>query len=163
MSEQIQKFMVETVLFLVGLLVSFGLPWLVWRWLRSGQPSTTPLPIVDDGAGGEVIPLIATFSGLRGLPWIGFASNNLNPHLVITPDDITYRVMSLRTQSWGNVERVDVRSLGATVNLGFVFRSSPVTFDANVGSTVLAAQTLALLPNHVALTDRAQLLLAGKR
>ena len=159
MSEPVQKFVVETLLFLAGLLITFGLPWLVWRWLRSGRPSTTPRPIVDDGAGGKVIPLVATFSGLRGLPWIGFASNNLNPRLVITPDGITYRVIGLRTQSWGNVEQVDVRSLGATVNLRFVFCNSPVTFDANVGSTVLVTQILALLPDHVALTDRARLLL----
>jgi hypothetical protein len=52
-----QKFVVETLLFLVGLSVTIGLPWLVWRWLRSGRPSTTPLPIVDDGAGGKVVPL----------------------------------------------------------------------------------------------------------
>lgn len=159
MSEPVQKFVVETLLFLVGLFVFFGLPLLVLRWLRSGRLSATPRPIGDDGAGGKVIPLIATFSGLRGLPWIGFASNNLNPCLVITPDGLTYRVMGLRTQRWGNVEQVDVRSLGATVNLGFVFRSSPVTFAANVGSTVVAAQTLALVPDHVALTDRARLLL----
>lgn len=162
MSEPVQKFLIETLLFLGGLLITLGLPWLVWRLLRSGRPSTTPRPIVDDGAGGKVVPLLATFSGLRGLPWIGFASNNLNPRLVVTRDGITYRVLRLRTCSWANIARVDVRSLGATVNLGFVFHGSPVTFDANVGSTILATQTLALLPDHVALTDRARSLLLQK-
>ncbi|RYE74018.1 MAG: hypothetical protein EOO80_18090 [Oxalobacteraceae bacterium] len=162
MSEPVQKLVVETLLFLGGLLITFGVLRLVWRWLRSGRPSTTPRPIVDDGAGGKVVPLIATFSGLRGLPWIGFASNNLNPRLVVTRDGITYRVMGLRTCSWADIAQVDVRTLGATVNLGFVFRGSPVTFDANVGSTILAAQTLALLPDHVALTDRARSLLIQK-
>ncbi len=95
-SEPAQKFMVETLLFLCGLLVTFGLPWLIWRWLRSGRPSITPLPIIDDGNGGKIVPLIATFSGLRGLPWIGFASNNLNPRLVIQSDGITYRIAMLR-------------------------------------------------------------------
>lgn len=62
MSEPVQKFVVETLLFLVGLFVFFGLPLLVLRWLRSGRLSATPRPIGDDGAGGKVIPLIATFS-----------------------------------------------------------------------------------------------------
>jgi hypothetical protein len=62
---------VETLLFLVGLPVSFGLPWLARRWLRSGRPSTTVQAIVDNGASGKVIPLIATFSGLRDLPLVG--------------------------------------------------------------------------------------------
>jgi hypothetical protein len=154
-----QKFIVETLLFLFGLLVTFGLPWLVWRWMRSGQPSIAPLPIVDDGNGGKVVPLIATFTGLRGLPWVGVASNNLNPRLVITPAGFTYRVMRLRSRDWSDIVRVDVRCFGATVNLGFAFRDSLFTFDANVGSTILAARTLALLPDTVALTDRARSLL----
>lgn len=163
MSDSVQKFVVETVLFLVGLIVTVGLPWLVMRALRSGRPSTTPRPITDDGAGGKVIPLVATFSGLRGLPWIGFASNSLNPRLVITPDGITYRVMAQRTRRWSEVEAIDVRSFGATVNLGFVFCRTPVTLDANVGSTILAAQVLALVPDQVALTDRARSLLTDTR
>ena len=163
MSEPVQKFVVETMLFLVGLIVTVGLPWLVMRALRSGRPSTTPRPITDDGAGGKVIPVIATFSGLRGLSWIGFASNSLNPRLIITPAGITYRVMARRTRRWSEVEAIDVRSFGATVNLGFVFRGTPVTLDANVGSMVLAAQILALLPDHVALTDRARSLPADPR
>ncbi|MBD8736802.1 hypothetical protein [Sphingomonas sp. CFBP 13706] len=155
MSEPAQKFMVETLLFLGGL------PWLIWRWLRSGRPSITPLPIINDGNGGKIVPLIATFSGLRGLPWIGFASNNLNPRLVIQSDGITYRIAMLRFRGWGDIIQVDVQSVGATVNLSFAFRDSLFTFDANVGSTMLAAQTLALLPDHIALTDRAKLLLMG--
>ncbi len=161
MSEPAQKFMVETLLFLGGLLVTFGLPWLFWRWLRSGRPSITPLPIIDDGNGGKIVPLIATFSGLRGLPWIGFASNNLNPGLVIRSEGITYRIAVQRFRGWDDIIHVDARSVGATVNLSFVLRNSLLTFDANVGSTMLAAQTLALLPDHIALTDRAKSLLMG--
>lgn len=107
------------------------------------------------------MPLIATFSGLRGLPWIGFASNNLHPRLVIQSDGITYRIAMLRFRGWGDIIQVDVQSVGATVNLSFAFRDSLFTFDADVGSTMLAAQTLALLGDHIALTDRAKLLLMG--
>jgi hypothetical protein len=158
-SEPAQKFMVETLLFLCGLLVTFGLPWLIWRWLRSGRPSITPLPIIDDGNGGKIVPLIATFSGLRGLPWIGFASNNLNPRLVIQSDGITYRIAMLRFRGWGDIIQVDVQSVGATVNLSFAFRDSLFTFDADVGISLLPLEVT--LPDHIALTDRAKLLLMG--
>jgi hypothetical protein len=157
-----QKLVVETLLFLVGLLMSFGLPWLLWHFLRSGRPSRTPQAIVDDGVGGKFIPVIATFSGLRGLPWVGFASNNLNPRLVIAPNGISYRVLGLRTRSWSDIMQVDVRTFGATVNLSFAFHGSPFSFDANVGSLVLAAQTLALLPAQTSMTNRARSLLTEK-
>lgn len=163
MSEPVQKFVVETLLFLGGLLVSFGLPWLVWRRLRSGRPSTTPLPIADDGNGGKIVPLVAAFSGVRGLPWVGFAGNSINPRLVIAADGVTCRSMRSRYRDWDSIRQVDVRRFGATVNLSFVFRDSLFTFDANVGSTILAAQALALLPRQVALSDRARSLLTDGR
>jgi hypothetical protein len=159
MSESVQRTLVETLLFLIGLLVSFGLPWLAWRRLRSGRPSATPLPIVDDGEGGKIVPLIAAFGGIRGLPWMGWASNTLNPRLIVTADGITYRLTRLRSCGWRDILLVDVRSFGATVLVRFTLRDSVLTFDANVGSTVLATQTLALLPDQVALTDRARSLL----
>jgi hypothetical protein len=154
-----QKIVVEWLLFLVGLLVTLGMPWLIWRRLRAGRPSEAPRPIVDDGSGGKVIPLVAAFRGVRGLSWIGVANNNLNPMLVITPVGITYRVMRRRTRVWSDIEQVDVLTLGATVNLRFEFHGSLFTFDANLGSTILATQALALLERHVAMTDRARALL----
>jgi hypothetical protein len=45
------------------------------------------------------------------------------------------------------------------VNLRFEFHGSLFTFDANLGSTILATQAVALLERHVAMTDRARALL----
>jgi len=145
----------------IGLALFLIPPWLVLRRLRSGRPLAVPPPILDDGAGGRTIPLVAAFSGLRWPPWIALASNNLNPSLVMAPHGVTCRVLMRRTRAWHEVERVDVRIFGATVNLDFVFRGSAVTFTANVGSVVLAARVLALVPEGIPLTDRARSVLAG--
>jgi len=163
MTDTVQRFLLETVLFLGGLVVFLALPWLVLRRLRSGRPLAVPLPILDDGAGGKVVPLVAAFSGLRWPPWIALATNSLNPLLVVTPRGLTSRVLVRRTRGWHEVERADVRIFGATVNLDFLFLDSAVTFTANVGSVVLAAQVLALIPDHVLLTERARSVLASGR
>jgi hypothetical protein len=153
------RFLTETFLFLAASGLFFGLPWLVWRRLKAGRPSVQPRPIGDDGAGGRVVPLVAAFHGIRGLPWVAVASNNLKPRLVVTPTGIDYRVVRSGSRTFGQVEQVDVRTFGATVNLSFAFRDSRITFDANVGSEILARAVLALLPGTVALSDRATKLL----
>jgi hypothetical protein len=155
------KFLVELLLFAFGLLMFFGMPYLIRRRLRSGRPSTTLRPIIDDGAGGREVPLVATFGGIRGLPWIGFATNNLNPKLVIGPTGITYRVLRLQTRAFNEVEQVDIRVFGATVNLVFMFRDCHSTFEANVGSIILATETLAILSANVTLSDRAKRIMVG--
>lgn len=150
------RLMVETLLFLVGLTLFVGLPWLAWRRLRAGRPAVAARPLVADGAGGWIVPLVAGFGGVRGLPWIGVASNNFNPRLVVTPTGITCRVLRLRHHAFADIARVDLRRFGATVILSFAFRDGILTFDANVGSDALAADVLALLPAGVPLSDRAR-------
>ncbi len=153
------RFLTETVLFLLATGLFFGMPWLVWRRLKAGRPSTQPRPIGDDGAGGHVVPLVATFHGVRGLPWVALLSNTLNPRLVVTPTGIAYHVVRRGSRSFGQIVQVDVRTFGATVNLSFAFHDSRITLDANVGSETLARAVLALLPPTVAISDRATKLL----
>jgi hypothetical protein len=156
--------MTEIVRFLLivplQLLVFFGLPYLVWRRLKRGRPATNPLPIVADEAGGRVIPVVATFVGIRGLPWIALATNSLGPRLTITPTGMTFRVLRTQARAFSDIEQVDVRTFGSTVALSFVFKGTPFTFDANVGSVVLAVSTLTLIPKSVARSDRAAALAA---
>jgi hypothetical protein len=154
-----KSFAVEVLLSAFGLLISFGLPYFIWRRLRRGQPLAISRPIVRNGSGGSEIPLIAAFGGIRSLPWVGFATNNLNPKLMIGQTGITYRLLRLRTRAFEELEAVDVRIFGATVTLVFVFRYSPFTLEANVGSITLAAETLTILVPKVALLERAKALI----
>ena len=154
--------MKEVLLFLlvlpVQLMVFLGLPYLIWRRLARGRPATTALPIVDDGAGGRSVPVKATFTGVRGLPWIGLAHNSLNPRLTITSEGLAFRVLLRGTRRFDEIEQVDICSFGATVLLSFSFRGSPFTLDANVGSLPLAASVCALLPPEIVRSERASTL-----
>ena len=141
------------------ILIFGGMYWAAWRWLRSRKPSAFPKPILTDGAGGRVVPLQAAFAGLRGLPWVAVAYNNANPSLVITADGLAFRVLRRQMRTFAEIERVDLLTFGASVVLRFCFTGRPLTFDAGLGSLVLARQVLELLPAGVPLSDRATALL----
>jgi len=153
--------LIHLLTFLAGLAFMVGLPWLALRRVRRGRPSLTPLPITDDGAGGKVVPLVAAFAGVPALPWVAVASNNRNPRLVVTSTGITVKVIRQQDHRWAMITEVDVKTLGATVNLIFTFADSAFTFTGNVGSTILARQVLTLLAGRVPLSDRARTVLSG--
>ena len=127
------------------------------RYARAGRG------VIDLAAdGGRAIPVIAAFIGIRGLPWwFAVASNNAAPSLVILPSGVRYRVIKLRERPFSDIERIDVRTAWATVNIEMRFRGEALTLMANVGTRELARATLDLLPATIALTPRARATLAG--
>jgi hypothetical protein len=149
------QILIKTALFALWLVAVCAPPYLVWRWMRSRRPSTAPRPMVVDGA-NRIVPVLATFTGLRGLAWFGTAINNLNPKLVIEPDGITFKVLRLQRRRYDQIEQVDLRIFGATVNLCFTFRGEATTFDANLGNVALAADVLKLISGRAKRSDRAR-------
>ena len=127
------------------------------RYARAGRG------VIDLAAdGGRAIPVIAAFVGIRGLPWwFAVASNNAAPSLVILPSGVRYRVIRTHERRFSDIERVDVRTAWATVNIEMRFRGDALTLMANVGTRELARATLDLLPATIALTPRARAILAG--
>jgi hypothetical protein len=118
--------------------------------------------VIDLAAeGGKAIPIIAAFTGVRWLPWwVAVASNNAAPSLVILPSGVRYRVIKLRERPFSDIERIDVRTAWATVNIELRFHDEALTLMANVGTEKLARATLELLPKSIALTPRAKAILA---
>lgn len=126
------------------------------RW-RSQRDRATVANIVTDTAGTASIPVLVTFTGVRGLPWwYGIAMNNAWPLLAIEPDGIRFRVVRQQRRSFDKIACVDVRQGSGTVNLDFRFYGSLFTFAANVGTVALAAHVIAFLPPSVPLSTRAQ-------
>ena len=133
-----------------------GWGWVIRRLVRSRYEHAIVANITMDQAGGAHIPVLATFSGVRGLPWwYAVATNNAKPSLVITPTSIDFRVVRRDRRSWEEIERIDVRQAPGTVNLDVTFRGALLTFSANLGSVPLAAHVLSLIPASVPLSDRA--------
>jgi hypothetical protein len=142
----------------VGLVYAMyrGTAWLSLRLGRRAYERAVVANIIVDGAGAATIPVLATFTGVRGLPWwYAIASNNAKPLLVIEPEGIRFRVVRQRERRYAEIECVDVRQGRGTVNLDFTFHGSVLSFAANLGAVPLAAHVLALLPGSVPLSARA--------
>lgn len=135
--------------------LSFWVLYRLWKRLREpGPPSASGSDhwTIDHGK----VRALATFTGLRGLPWLALASNSLNPAFHLEAQGLTFRVIRLRKRSYGDIAQVDVREAHGTFNLIFAFRDTRLTFVANVGTAARGAQALALLPPHVPLSARAR-------
>ncbi|QJI27318.1 hypothetical protein HKK55_00880 [Pseudomonas sp. ADAK18] len=128
----------------------------VWKHVRKARVSATTPYAPGTGLKGANIPVLATFMGIRVLPWVALASNNLNPVLRIDGENLVYRVLRQQQRLLSSVLQVDVRSAYGTFNLIFEFRDSPLTFIANLGSPERGAYVLAMLPVSVALSERAR-------
>jgi hypothetical protein len=148
---------VQWVAFL-GLLygVFAGMARLPRRLMRRKYDRAIVANIVTDQAGAQTIPVLATFTGVRGLPWwCGVAVNNAKPLLVLEPGAVRFRVFRERRRPFSEIACADVRQATGTVNLELAFHGSPLTFSANLGAVPLAAHVLRLMPPSVPLSERA--------
>lgn len=143
--------------FLAMLYVMFAGMARVSRWLmRSRYDRATVANVIVDAGGAATIPVLATFAGVRGLPWwYGVAVNNAKPLLVIDTGGIRFRVVRTQRRSYDQVAEIDVRRATGTVNLEVAFHGEALTFSANLGNVPLARHVLRLLPASVPLSSRA--------
>lgn len=133
-----------------------GMTHLSRRMMRKKHEQATVGNIVIDASGAATIPVLATFTGVRGLPWwYGVAMNNATPVLVIEHDGLRVRVIRTQRHRYEEIACIDVRQAMGTVNLEVAFHSTPLTFSANLGALPLTAHVLRLLPASVPLSARA--------
>ncbi|MDZ4355452.1 MAG: hypothetical protein U1B84_03390 [Variovorax sp.] len=148
-----------TVLGTAAVIVLQGLSFwfLYWLWKRLRTPKApragAAAPIAIKGG---VVPVVATFTGLRGMPWVALATNSLNPVFRIESEQLVYRVLRQRQRPFAEIRQVDVREAYGTFNLIFEFHDTRRTFVANVGTAARGAQALSLLPESVPLSGRAR-------
>ncbi len=134
--------------------------WFLRRRWRDRLDRLADATITPDAAGMTTVPVLATFTGIRGLPWwYAVATNNASPLFVLEPDGLAFRVIRQQRRRFAAIRCVDVRQAAGTVNIDVTFRDSIFTFAANVGSVALAAQVIALLPQDVPLSSRARALM----
>ncbi|MNV23107.1 hypothetical protein D3C71_1141080 [compost metagenome] len=111
-----------------------------------------------------IVTLEASFAGLTFLPWFAWASNSLNPKLILQADHVEYRVLRTRTRAYSEIARVDYRKGPGTENVVLEFHAAKMTFIANTGLVGRTKEVITLLHQHgCPLSERAQalLLLAG--
>ena len=139
----IMGILIASWMFALGTLVT------VLRWLfrRRRMQKAAVAALHRDENGVMVVPVLATFTGVSGLPvLVAVASNSLNPRLVIQPGAIDYRVTAARSVAMDDIASVRIQTAPATVNLVFTFASGPFTLAANVGDVAVAQAVLAAYP-----------------
>lgn len=139
--------MVASWAFALGVLV------IVVRWLmriRSRNASASA-SLHRDEDGSMKVPVLATFTGVAGLPsLLAVASNSLNPSLVIRPGALTYRVTMARSVSIHNVATVRVQTTLGSTTLVFTFVGGAFTLSAKVASPAVAETVLTAYPELAA-------------
>jgi ribulose-5-phosphate 4-epimerase/fuculose-1-phosphate aldolase len=133
-----------------------GMAWISRKLMRGRYERATIGNIVVDATGAATIPVLATFTGVSGLPWwYGIATNNAKPLFVIERNGIRFRVIRAQSRRFSDIACVDVRQAAGTVNLEIAFHEALLTFSANLGAVPLASHVLRLFPPTVALSARA--------
>jgi hypothetical protein len=80
---------------------------------------------------GLVVPLRVSFVGLKAMPKIAVAHNNLAPMLVLFEDHLVQRVIFKKSRKYLDIEYVDVSSTD-TPNLDIAYTGSPWTFSCKL-------------------------------
>ena len=118
-----------------------------WLFLRRRRHKAAVSSLHRDEKGVMVVPVLATFTGVTGLPsLVAIASNSLNPRLVIRPDGLDYRVTAARSVALDDIASVRIQTAPGTVNLVFTFVGGAFDFAANVGDVAVAQAVLAAYP-----------------
>lgn len=113
---------------------------------------------------GVAIPLLASFTGLRGVPLLSLSRNSINPALHLHPDRVVYRVVGRRTKPLANIRQVTVMTAPFTRNVDFEFLDSMFSFTANVKDDAWRLWLLRQLQERgVPLAPKALGLLAANR
>jgi hypothetical protein len=147
---------------LLQAIVVGGSIYIIYRFARRRSAGGNQEPIRTDTEGGKVVPVIAAFAGVRGLPWwFALASNNANPSLVIFASGIRYRMIRRHERRFDEIARVEVRTAWKTVNIEMRFHGELMTFAVNVGTNAAAGAALALFPPTIDMSDRAKAMLSG--
>ncbi|AWB07255.1 hypothetical protein A6A40_19580 (plasmid) [Azospirillum humicireducens] len=124
--------------------------------------STARLSRIEPHGEGARIPLVAAFSGWKGIPWISWSSSTLKPTLILHPNHIECRVVRTRRKPYDAVSRVDYRETIGTNNIVLEFTDSLSSFVGNTASRDLARDAvLQLARRDCPLSPRAEGLLAS--
>lgn len=116
---------------------------------------------IETNGGAREVPLVAAFSGWKGIPWLTWAHSNLTQRLVLHPSHVECRVIRTRRVPYEQISRVDYRTTIGTENIVLEFGGSLSSFVGNTANRDLARSVIAHLRDRgCPLSPRAQVLLA---
>ncbi|GGF65026.1 hypothetical protein GCM10007301_26050 [Azorhizobium oxalatiphilum] len=107
------------------------------------------------------VPLVAAFSGWKGLPWLSWSHSNIGPRLALHPEHVECKVVWRRRKPYSRIALVDYRRTIGTENVVLTFTDSISSFTGNTANRFVAREAIRSLRDHgCTLSDRAAKLLA---
>jgi hypothetical protein len=124
----------EATIFIFAIVLLIGVGWLtIFLYIKSRLSAVRHSRIETEGEVAN-IPLVAAFSGWRGVPWICWSSSDLKPTLILHADHIECRVIRRRRKPYDVVSRVDYRQTVGTANIVLEFSDSLSSFVGNTAN-----------------------------
>ena len=128
-----------TLILITGVLPILATLGLVLYRLRAKTPTQAI-------GGGIDIPLVASQTSTRRMPWLVWAFNLWNPRLALYPDAIEYRLFRLMRRPYSGIVRVDyVRTPIGTSNVILELADSRWSFVAWVPGRAAARDLISRL------------------
>lgn len=116
-----------------------------------------PNPLPDDG---YAVPLRATFTGIKNVPLLALAHNNLSARFVLFPDHLAYRVMFQKERPYAAIEAIDASHRLKQIEI--VWRGKWLTLTAGFRKHAPLLEVLQFFDDkNLPLTDNAQQVLAA--
>ena len=114
-----------------------------------------PLP-----AAGLPIPVRASFTVVKRIPWLAITSNNLAPRLIMFEDGLESRVIITRRHDYCDIEQIDARQTFAAQSIIFHWHDGLFAFSANIGeAATLGALLVFFAGRQIPLSERARRLM----
>lgn len=111
---------------------------------------------------GVKVPVWATFTGVRVVPFLALGTNSFAPLLRLHEDRVEFKVIRTHARSLGDIERVDARRLGrrGAALITIEWRGESLTLSASIHLMRLTVQVLAFFARkNVPLSEGARALL----
>lgn len=153
---------VTVVFFFAAVVLLVALGWALLFLVFRRRLATARRSRVEPRGDGLGVPLVAAFSGWKGVPWVAWASSNINPTLILHPDHVECRVIRTRRKRYEAIFRVDYRETFGTNNVVLEFADSISSFAGNTANRMTARDAISRLSQMgCPLSTRARNLLDG--
>ena len=109
---------------------------------------------------GVKVPIWATFTGCRAIPFVALGSNNFAPLLRLYEDRVEFKVIRTHTRPLRDIERVHATRIWRTSLITIEWRGEQLTTSARILLPRLQVQVLAFFERQgVPLSEGARALL----
>ena len=98
---------------------------------------------------GVKVPVWATFTGVRAIPFVALGSNSLSPLLRLYEDRVEFKVFRLHTRRFEEIERVHATRVLMTNLITFEWRGEKLTTGARILLPRLQLQVLVFFARQV--------------